>query len=119
MGAAGVGLSTHYVMPHAILPDVVEYDSIKHHSGRREGVFSSLWTFSSKIGQAFALALNGWVLALFGYHSGQVSELAMKGIILVSGPLPLLWYLLGLFILRKYPIDQAYYEQMLEKKEVR
>ncbi|MDD4647602.1 MAG: hypothetical protein PHP67_05220 [Sphaerochaeta sp.] len=43
----------------------------------------------------------------------------MKGIILVSGPLPLLWYLLGLFILRKYPIDQAYYEKMLEKKEVR
>jgi GPH family glycoside/pentoside/hexuronide:cation symporter len=65
------------------------------------------------------LALNGWVLALFGYQSGQVSDLAMKGIILVSGPLPLLWYLLGLFILRKYPTDQPYYEKMLEKKEVR
>jgi GPH family glycoside/pentoside/hexuronide:cation symporter len=29
MGATGIGLSTHYVMPHAILPDVVEYGSIK------------------------------------------------------------------------------------------
>ncbi len=119
MGLAGIGLSTHYVMPHAILPDVVEYDAIKQKMGRREGVFSSLWTFSSKLGQAFALALNGWVLALFGYQSEQITELATKGIILVSGPLPLLWYLLGLLILRHYPIDQEYYERMLERGERR
>ncbi|MGE4584127.1 MAG: MFS transporter [Sphaerochaeta sp.] len=116
MGLAGIGLSTHYVMPHAILPDIVEYDAIKQKRGRREGVFSSLWTFSSKLGQAFALALNGWILALFGYQSSSVGPLAKIGIILLCGPLPLLWYIVGLWILRHYPIDKAYYEKLLDER---
>jgi len=117
MGFAGVGLSTHYVMPHSILPDIVEYDAVTRNKGRREGVFSSLWTFSSKLGQALALALNGWILALFGYHSEQITELAQIGIILICGPLPLLWYLAGLWILRTYPIDRAYYEHLIATRE--
>ncbi|NCB03356.1 MAG: MFS transporter, partial [Spirochaetia bacterium] len=72
MAISGIGLSTHYVMPHAILPDVVEYDAHHHGGIRREGVYSSLWTFMSKIGQALALAINGWVLALFAYNPNQV-----------------------------------------------
>jgi len=116
MGLAGIGLSTHYVMPHAILPDIVEYDAIEHNKGRREGVFSSLWTFSSKIGQAFALALNGWVLALFGYHSDRITQSATNGIVLLCGPFPLIWYIAGILILRFYPIDQAYYEALLAKR---
>lgn len=113
MGLAGIGLSTHYVMPHAILPDIVEYDAIMQEKGRREGVFSSLWTFSSKLGQALALALNGWILSLFNYQSAQASSLSNIGIILICGPLPLVWYLAGLWILNNYPIDKAYYEKMI------
>ena len=44
MAFGGIGLSTHYVMPHSILPDVVEYDSITTGGMRREGAFSSMWT---------------------------------------------------------------------------
>lgn len=117
MGFAGVGLSTHYVMPHSILPDIVEYDAVTKKKGRREGVFSSLWTFSSKLGQALALALNGWILALFGYQTDQISEVAKIGIILICGPLPILWYIAGLWILRTYPIDRAYYEQLMAKRD--
>ena len=117
MGLAGVGLSTHYVMPHAILPDVVEHDAIHHGNVRREGVFSSLWTFSSKIGQAFALALNGWILALFAYTPDEPSALAAIGIKLICGPIPLVWYLVGIWILRRYPIDKEYYAAMLQGRE--
>lgn len=117
MGLAGAGLSTHYVMPHAILPDVVEHDSINYGNVRREGVFSSLWTFSSKVGQAIALALNGWILALFSYEAGQTSALAEIGIKLICGPLPALWYIAGIWILRSYPIDKAYYAAMLASRE--
>ncbi|MGE0075778.1 MAG: MFS transporter [Sphaerochaetaceae bacterium] len=117
MGLAGVGLSTHYVMPHAILPDVVEHDAIHHGNVRREGVFSSLWTFSSKIGQAFALALNGWILALFAYTPDDPSALAAIGIKLICGPIPLVWYLVGIWILRRYPIDKEYYAAMLQRRE--
>ncbi|NLK14406.1 MAG: MFS transporter [Spirochaetales bacterium] len=117
MSLAGIGLSTHYVMPHSILPDVVEYDLHTNKKGRREGVFSSIWTFSSKIGQAFALALNGWILAVFGYRGGAILPRTKIGIILIAGPLPILWYVLGLLILRHYPIDQAYYEEMIRRAE--
>jgi GPH family glycoside/pentoside/hexuronide:cation symporter len=113
MALAGIGLSTHYVMPHAILPDVVEHDAVHHGNVRREGVFSSLWTFSSKIGQALALALNGWILALFAYTPNEPSALSAIGIKLLCGPFPLLWYVVGIVILRHYPIDKAYYERML------
>ena len=116
MALAGVGLSTHYVMPHAILPDIVEHDAINHGNLRREGVFSSLWTFSSKIGQALALAINGWILALFSYTPNEPNALANLGIKLLCGPFPLLWYVIGIIILRFYPIDKAYYAEMMQKR---
>ena len=55
---AGLGFSTHYVMPWSIVPDAVEYDYAL--SGvRREGVYYGLWTFVIKIGQAVAGLLVG------------------------------------------------------------
>ena len=116
MAISGIGLSTHYVMPHAMLPDIVEKYAIKHANIRQEGVFSSLWTFSSKLGQALALALNGWILALFAYTPNQPSALSSIGIKLVCGPIPLLWYVAGIIILQSYPIDKAYYTEMMKKR---
>ncbi len=113
MAFAGIGLSTHYVMPHAILPDTVEHDAVHHGGIRREGVFSSLWTFSSKIGQALALALSGWILSLFSYSPENVTALAQTGIRLITGPFPLLFYITGILILRHYPIDREYYNNMV------
>jgi len=115
MAFCGIGLSTHYVMPHAILPDIVEWDAHTKGKGRREGVYSSLWTFTSKLGQALALALNGWILALVGYNSTAITSLSRTGIILLCGPLPLLWYLVGLSVIKHYPIDRAFYEAMISE----
>ena len=115
MAFCGIGLSTHYVMPHAILPDIVEWDAHTKGKGRREGVYSSLWTFTSKLGQALALALNGWILALVGYSSTNITSLSRTGIILLCGPLPLLWYLVGLWVIKSYPIDRAFYEAMIDE----
>ena len=115
MAFCGIGLSTHYVMPHAILPDIVEWDAHTKGKGRREGVYSSLWTFTSKLGQALALALNGWILALVGYSSTAITSLSRTGIILLCGPLPLLWYVVGLSVIKYYPIDRAFYEAMISE----
>jgi GPH family glycoside/pentoside/hexuronide:cation symporter len=65
MAVAGLGFATQYVMPYSIIPDVVEYDYAEN-GIRREGVFYGLWTLTSKIGQAFAIALSGWTLSAFG-----------------------------------------------------
>ena len=118
MAFSGIGLSTHYVMPHSILPDVVEYDVIV--SGiRREGVFSSLWTFGSKIGQAVALAISGLLLDLFRYQPNvELEPLAVLGIRLLCGPVPVLFYATGILILAYYPISRDYYDRMISSGRI-
>jgi len=125
MFVAGIGISTNYVMPFSIVPDVVEYDYAEH-GVRREGVFYGMWTFVSKIGQAVGIAASGWILSIFGYQaplaSGvlpQQTELAKLGIRILTGPLPALFFIAGILILRHYPITAQTYEQIQEKIRAR
>ncbi len=121
LAVAGIGFATHYVMPHALIPDVTEDDYAKN-GIRREGVFYSLWTFSAKVGQAVAIGLSGWILSIFGYvpHAEQ-SDLARLGIRLLCGPVPALFFIGGIIVLSFYPITRAYYESLqkiiLEKEK--
>jgi GPH family glycoside/pentoside/hexuronide:cation symporter len=119
MAVAGFGFSTHYVMPHSILPDAVECDYAE--SGvRREGVFYSLFTFGSKVGQAVALGLNGWILSIVGYVAEQPqSELSILGIRLLCGPVPVLFWVAGIIVLSFYPVTKEYYDTILAKIKVR
>jgi glycoside/pentoside/hexuronide:cation symporter, GPH family len=120
MAVAGTGFATQYVMPFAIIPDVVEYD-YSVNGVRREGVFYGMWTFLSKIGQAVGLALNGLILSLFGYREAiggvisQQPDSALVGIRIISGPLPALFFIAGILVLRHYPITNEYYRQIQEK----
>lgn len=124
MGIAGIGFATQYVMPFAIVPDVVEFDYAEN-GRRREGVFYGMWTFMSKIGQAFAIALSGWVLALSGYQEATAavpeptqSASAILGIRLLTGPIPAAFFLLGVLVLTAYPITREAYDGiMLRIKE--
>lgn len=114
MVGAGIGLSTHYVMPHSILPDVVEYDALRNGS-RREGTFSSLWTFASKIGQAVALGITGLVLQGGGYVPDVApTPQAITAIRILCGPIPVLFYIVGIIILTRYPITRTYYRTMMD-----
>jgi GPH family glycoside/pentoside/hexuronide:cation symporter len=121
----GIGLSTNYVMPFSLMPDVVEYGYAE--SGvRREGVFYGLYTFTSKVGQALGGAITGWVLAAFafmepvseGVYPVQ-SELTILGIRLLAGPIPAALILLGIIVLSFYPITRDTYEEILKKVKVR
>ncbi len=120
MGIGGIGFATQYVMPFSILPDVVEYDYAEN-GVRREGVFYGQWTFMSKLGQAFGLAINGWILTLFGYRESiggvmlEQTESALFGIRLIAGPVPALFFILGILVLRHYPITNEYYLTIMEK----
>ncbi len=115
----GIGLATHYVMPFAIIPDVVENDYAENGT-RREGVFYGLWTFTSKLGQAFAIALDGWILSAFGYvPNAPQSSMSILGIRLLVGPMAALFFLGGIIILSFYPINQKYYEKIVAKVKER
>ncbi len=125
MAIAGVGFATQYVMPFAMIPDVVEYDYAEN-GVRREGVFYGLWTFVSKIGQALGIALSGWVLAWFGYREAvpgmpapAQTELAEFGIRLLIGPVPAVFFLLGIVVLSYYPINAARYAEILRQIKTR
>ena len=58
MALAGVGFSSHYVLPWAMAPDTIEYGYAR--SGvRREGIYYSVWTFVIALGGALAGFLVG------------------------------------------------------------
>lgn len=119
MAFAGIGFATQYVMPYAIIPDVVEYDYAEN-GVRREGVFYGLWTLTSKIGQAFAIALSGWTLSAFGYIPDVVqSDLSLLGIRLLCGPIPVIFFITGIVVLSFYPISKVKYQEILEKIALR
>ncbi|MCF7929041.1 MAG: MFS transporter [Spirochaetales bacterium] len=116
LAAAGIGFSTHYVMPFAILPDVVEYDADRN-GVRREGVFYGLWTFVSKLGQAIALLVSGWVLDIFGYVPAAVQTPSAEfGIRFLVGPVPALLFVGGILTLSFYPITRRVYESLVKEK---
>lgn len=109
MGICGVGFSTHYVIPFALVPDVIECDFAE--TGiRREGAYFSLWTFMSKLGRGIAMGMIGWVLAFFHYSpEGEQPDSAIFGIKLLCGPIPMLFFVAGVLILHFYPISKDYY----------
>jgi len=113
MGLAGIGYSTNYVMPYAIIPDTVQLD-YANTGVRREGVFYGLWNLMNQVGVALALALNGWVLGWFGYVPNVTqTPLAKLGIRLLMGPFAAVFVVVGVAILSFYPITRKYYMEKI------
>ncbi|RPI79022.1 MAG: hypothetical protein EHM41_24205 [Chloroflexi bacterium] len=113
MAVAGIGFSSHYVLPWSMAPDTIEYGYFR--SGvRREGIYYSIWTFVIALGGAFAGFLVGQGLNIFGYipNIAQTSASAL-GIRLLIGPLPTILLLLGNLALFFYPLDKKRYEEMI------
>ena len=116
MALAGIGFSTNYVMPYAIIPDTVEFDFAQT-GVRREGAYYGLWNLLNQIGVAFALALNGWVLGLFGYVPNVTqTALSKLGIRLLVGPLAAVFVVAGVVVLSFYPITRKFYEERILPK---
>ncbi len=116
MAIAGIGFSTNYVMPYAIIPDAVELDYAEN-GVRREGVFYGMWNFINQLGVAFALALNGWVLGWFGYVPNVAQDAVSKlGIRLLVGPIAALFVVVGIVVLSFYPITRKYYDERILPK---
>lgn len=118
---AGMGFSTHYVMPWAIIPDTIEYDYLKR-GIRQEGVYFGLWTFMIKLGQAFALLFSGLILSAFAYNKPinpndivAQTPTAILGIRLLIGPFTVFFLIIANVILYFYPINKKKYEEIRAK----
>lgn len=104
---AGLGVGG-YVLPLAIVADVFDEDELA--SGkRREGAFFGIWTLAMKLAAAAGIAIAGLLLPYLGYVPGaeQQSAATMWALKLAWGPLPALFFVGTILVVRRFPLDQA------------
>ncbi len=108
------GVATAYVVPWAMLPDVIELDEIKT-GQRREGVFYAFMTLLQKVGLALGLFLVSLALQFSGFISEETvqPESALLAIRIFIGPVPMVLLALSMLLARFYPITREMHEQML------
>ncbi len=98
----GAGLSTFYLVPFAMLPDVIDDEELRT-GERQEGMFISLMVFLQKVGVAIAIFLSGWMLD----WAGQVGPDARLLIIrLLASAVPSLLIFGGLYCVYRYPLTR-------------
>lgn len=122
---AGFGVSTAYLIPWSMIPDVIELDELKT-GQRREGIFYSLMVLLQKFGLALGLFLVGIALEGSGFKEtipGQgIPEQpasALMAIRVAIGPLPTLCLIVGLVLAYFYPITREVHAEILLKLKER
>lgn len=114
--AASFGVATAYVVPWAMLPDVIELDELQT-GQRREGVFYSFMTLLQKVGLALGLFLVGAALEWSGFLAEQATQpgSALLSIRAFMGPVPLVLLCGGLVLCYLYPITREVHAEILLK----
>jgi GPH family glycoside/pentoside/hexuronide:cation symporter len=111
---AGMGVATLYVVPFAMLPDVIDLDELN--TGlRREGLYFSALVFLQKLGLALALFISGQILGWTGYVANAAAQpvAALNAIRLLIGPMPAGLLAVGLWFCYRYPISRDRHQQIL------
>jgi glycoside/pentoside/hexuronide:cation symporter, GPH family len=122
---AGVGVSTAYLIPWSMMPDVIELDELNT-GQRREGVFYGFMVLLQKIGLAIGLFLVGQALNAAGFIESAAGEAApvqpesaLLAIRLAIGPIPTVALILGLILAYFYPITREVHAEILLKLQER
>jgi glycoside/pentoside/hexuronide:cation symporter, GPH family len=121
---AGIGVSTAYLIPWSMIPDVIELDELQT-GQRREGIFYGFMVLLQKFGLAFGLFLVGNALQVSGFKESVAGsppplqpELALFAIRVAVGPIPTVCLIFGLILTYFYPITREMHaEIMLKLKE--
>jgi len=97
----GLGASTAYLIPWALLPDAIDADPEKP-----AGQYSAWMVFTQKICISFALFFFGNLMSLSGYVASRgmlQPESALVAIRLCMGIIPAVLVVLGLVVMRRWP----------------
>jgi GPH family glycoside/pentoside/hexuronide:cation symporter len=97
----GLGASTAYLIPWALLPDAIDADPEKP-----AGVYSAWMVFTQKICISFALFFFGNLMSLSGYVASRgvvQPDSALLAIRLCMGLIPATLIVLGLVVMRRWP----------------
>lgn len=114
--SASFGVATAYVVPWAMLPDVIELDELQT-GQRREGIFYAFMTLLQKVGLAGGLFLVGIALQYSGFipANSEQPESALTAIRFFMGPVPMLLLIGSLVLTRFYPITREIHSEILLK----
>ncbi|MCL6509198.1 MAG: MFS transporter [Anaerolineae bacterium] len=123
---AGVGVAVAYLVPWAMLPDVIELDELQT-GRRREGAFYGLFVLLQKLGLALGLFVVGQVLSATGYITpppGATTPIvqpdsALLAIRVMMGPAAAVVLIAGMFLVARFPITRASHERTLRELEAR
>jgi GPH family glycoside/pentoside/hexuronide:cation symporter len=111
----GIGLSSQWVCPWSMMPDVIEIDEAAT-GERREGIYYGMWNFITKFANAFAIALAGWTLTGFGYVPDVAqTDFTLLGIRILFCIIPVVLFVLTMPILIKYPITRESHARLVEE----
>ena len=109
---SGSGIATAYVMPWAMVPDIIEHDQLET-GRRREGSYYAFASFFQKLGTGAAIWAMGQLLALTGYITPDVAgvlpkqpERAVQTIRAFAGPVPAVLLMLAIVFAWRYPITR-------------
>ena len=111
---AGIGMSTLYLCPWAMIPDTVEYSQWK--TGlRREGILYGFFNFAFKFASAFAGFIAGLGLNFFKYVPNiKQQAFTLSGIKVLMSIVPFVFIIAGIIIILFYPINEALHKKMVE-----
>jgi glycoside/pentoside/hexuronide:cation symporter, GPH family len=122
---AGVGVSTAYLIPASMLPDVIELDELRT-GQRREGVFYSFAVFIQKICLGFAIDIMLKSLGSAGYIPPTKDILlpiqpdsVLQVIRFFISPFPAIALFIGLILTYFYPITREAHAEILLELEKR
>lgn len=121
---AGLGIATVYVIPWAMIPDIIEDDELTT-GQRREGSYYALVSFFQKLGTGFALWVMGQVFEVAGYVNPLVGEAlpeqpdsAVLAIRLFMSIIPAILLFVSVIFAWKYPISREKHRAMLAELEI-
>ncbi|XP_072221847.1 sodium-dependent lysophosphatidylcholine symporter 1-B-like [Leuresthes tenuis] len=107
--AAGVSVAAAFLLPWSMLPDVVDDFKVKNPDIHgHEALFYSFYVFFIKFASGLSLGISTLSLKFAGYVTGdclQPESVSLTLKVLVS-PVPVVLIVIGLLILRTYPIDE-------------
>lgn len=122
---AGFGVSTAYLIPWSMLPDVIELDEWET-GQRREGVFYSFMVLLQKLALALGLFIVGQVLQVSGFVTNAAGQTApeqpasaLLAIRLLVGPIPAVVLAIGLVLAYFYPITRDVHAELVLRLEER
>uniref|UniRef100_A0A3P9JJQ4 Major facilitator superfamily domain containing 2A n=1 Tax=Oryzias latipes TaxID=8090 RepID=A0A3P9JJQ4_ORYLA len=107
--AAGMSVGASYFLPWSMLPDVVDDFKVTNPNVHgHEAIFYSFYVFFTKFASGLSLGISTLCLKFAGYVTGscfQPESVSTTLKVLVSA-FPIALIIVGLLILRMYPIDE-------------